>query len=72
VQEFGSQFLRGAETLIRRHKLVLVNDTAEKITAPNADVIAWRRRGNNRDVKAERLEVAYMSSAARSACRLSE
>jgi len=28
--------LKGAETLLRRHKLVFVNDTAETITAQNA------------------------------------
>jgi len=38
--------LKGAEILLRRHKLVLVNDTAETITAQNASVMAWRRRGN--------------------------
>jgi len=38
--------LKGAETLLRCHKLVLVNDTAETIAAQNADIIAWRRRGN--------------------------
>ena len=38
--------LKGAEILLRRHKLVLVNDTADAITAQNADIIAWRGRGN--------------------------
>src|SRR5262245_20698601 len=38
--------LKGAEILLRRHKPVLVNDTAETITAQNADIMAWRRRRN--------------------------
>src|SRR5262249_37875329 len=38
--------LKGAEILLRRHMLVLVNDTAETITAQNADIIACRRGGN--------------------------
>src|SRR4030095_14534299 len=38
--------LKGAKTLLRRHQLVLVNDTAETITAQNASIMAWRHRGN--------------------------
>jgi hypothetical protein len=38
--------LRGAETLLRSLQLVLVNDTAETITAQNASIVAWRRRGH--------------------------
>src|SRR5262249_29316671 len=38
----GGPNVRAAEALLRRPKLVLVNDTAETITAQNADIIAWR------------------------------
>ena len=38
--------MKGAETLSRRHQLVLVNDTAEAITAQNASMLAWRFCGN--------------------------
>jgi hypothetical protein len=38
--------VKGAETLLRRHQLVLVNDTAEAITAQNASMMAWRYHGN--------------------------
>ena len=33
--------VKGAETLLRGHPLVLVNDTAEAITAQNASIMAW-------------------------------
>lgn len=37
--------LKGAETLLRRpHPFVLVNDTAEAITAQKASMMAWRSR----------------------------
>ena len=38
--------MKGAKTLLCRHELVFVNDTAETITAQNASILVCRHRGN--------------------------